>query len=150
MTSFFEQYGRKLFEMVGDGNCFYRGISYQLFGTQEEHSTIRSVVSHMENLNKIFSPYLISGWNKPTIAEQIFHVSTPGTWATHVEVLATASVLKYPLHTNLILWKLFAHYLNILCLLCNLFIANHLYIHSYYKILFKFSEYNSVHTCYCY
>ena len=81
--------------MVGDGNCFYRGISYQLFGTQEEHSTIRSVVSRMENLNKeIFSPYLISGWNKPTIVEQIFHVSTLGTWATHVEVLATASVLK--------------------------------------------------------
>ena len=68
MTLFFEQYGRKLFEMVGDGNCFYRGISYQLFGTQEEHPTIRSVVSRMENLNKeIFHlTYLISGWNKPT------------------------------------------------------------------------------------
>ena len=36
MTSFFEQCGRKLFEMVGDGNCLYRGISYQLFGTQEQ------------------------------------------------------------------------------------------------------------------
>ena len=38
--------------MVGDGNCFYRGISYQLFKTQEEHSTIRSVVSGMENYYK--------------------------------------------------------------------------------------------------
>ena len=99
MTSFFEQYGRKLFEMIGDGNCFYRGISYQLFGTQEEHSTIHSVVSCMENFNKeIFSPNLILGWNKPTIAEQIFHVSTPGTWATHVEVLATASVFEVPVY----------------------------------------------------
>ena len=46
-------------------------------------------------------------------------------------------ILAYPLHTNLILWKLFAHYLHtLLCLPCNLFIANHLYIHSYQKILF--------------
>ena len=83
--------------MVGDRNCFYRGISYQLFGTQEEHSTIRSVVSRMENLNKeIFSPYLISQLNKSTIEEQICHVSTPGTWATHIEVLATASVFEVP------------------------------------------------------
>ena len=52
MTSFFKQYGRKLFKMVGNENCFYCGVPYQLFGTQEEHCTIRSVVSRMENLNK--------------------------------------------------------------------------------------------------
>ena len=56
--------------------------------------------------------------------------------------------LAYPLHTNLILWKLFAHYLHTLCLPCNLFIAHHLYIHSYHKILFKHNEYNCTHTCY--
>ena len=51
----------------------------------------------MENLNKeIFSPYLISGLNKSTIEEHICHVSTPETWATHVEVLATASVFEVP------------------------------------------------------
>ena len=85
--------------MVGDGNCLYRGISYQLFGTQEEHCTIHSVVSHRENLNKIFHlTSSVSEWNKPTIAEQICHVSTPGTWATHVEVLATASVFEVPVY----------------------------------------------------
>ena len=56
--------------------------------------------------------------------------------------------LAYPLHTESILWKLFAHYLDTLCLPCNLFIANHLYIHSYHKILFKHNEYNCTHTCY--
>ena len=35
---------------------------------------------------------------KPTIAEQIFHVSTPDTWATHVEVLATTSVFEVPVY----------------------------------------------------
>ena len=36
--------------------------------------------------------------------------------------------LAYPLHTNLLLWKLFAHYLQTLCLPCNLFIAITIYI----------------------
>ena len=30
--------------------------------------------------------------------EQICHVSTPGTWATHVEILATASVFEVPVY----------------------------------------------------
>ena len=62
--------GQTIVMMVGDGNCFYRGISYQLFGTQEEHPTVQSVVYRMENLNKeIFSTYLIPGVNEATIEE---------------------------------------------------------------------------------
>ena len=57
-------------------------------------------------------------------------------------------LIMHPLHTNLILWKLFAHYLHTLCLPCNLFIANHLNIHSYHKILFKHNKYNCMHTYY--
>ena len=44
-------------------------------------------------------------------------------------VYAGHAHIAYPLHTNLILWKLFVHYLHTLCLPCNLFIANHLYVH---------------------
>lgn len=31
-------------EIVGDGNCFYRSLSFYLFGHQNEHSTIRENV----------------------------------------------------------------------------------------------------------
>ena len=91
--------------MIGDGNC-YHGISYQLFGTQEEHPTVRSVIYRMENLSKeifspylskeIFSPYLISGVNKSTMEGQIEHVWASRAWATHVEVLAIATVFQVP------------------------------------------------------
>ena len=78
--------------MKGDGNCFYRAISYQLFGTQEEDYLVRSIISQVENLNKtIFSNYLISGINKPTMEEHINDVRLSGVWATQVEVLAAAS-----------------------------------------------------------
>ena len=30
--------------------------------------------------------------------EQICHISTPGTWATYVEILATASVFEVPVY----------------------------------------------------
>ena len=89
--------GRPIITMVGDGNCFYRGISYQLFRTQEEHPTVQSVVYRMENLNKeIFSTYLIPGVNEATIEEQIKHVWESKIWATHVEVLATATIFQTP------------------------------------------------------
>ena len=42
--------------------------------------------------------------------------------------------ITYPLHSNLMLWKLHTTCIPCMCLSCNLFIANHLYIHSYYKI----------------
>ena len=41
--------GRKEVTMKGDGNCFYWAISYQLFGTQEDH-LVRSVTSQRVSL----------------------------------------------------------------------------------------------------
>ena len=85
--------------MKADGNCFYRSISYELFGTQEEDYIIRSVITRMENLNKnVFSSFLIPGVNKNTIEEHIHHVSTEGTWATQVEVIATATAFEVPVY----------------------------------------------------
>ena len=91
--------GRKIVHMKPDGNCFYRSISYQLFGTQEEDCTVRSVITRMENLNKkVFSSFLIHGANKDTIEEHIHCVSTEGTWATQVDVVATATVFEIPVY----------------------------------------------------
>ena len=85
--------------MDPDGNCFFRGLSYQLFGTQEEHSMIRSIVYRMENLNKdTFSKFLMPGFNSETIDSHIKMISSPRTWATQVEVVAAASVFQVPVY----------------------------------------------------
>jgi len=39
-----------------------------------------------------FFNFLIPDINKHTIEEHIYHVSSEGTWATQVEVVATATV----------------------------------------------------------
>lgn len=82
--------------MKPDGNCFYRAISYELFGTEEEDSTIRSVISRTEWLNKdVFSTFLIPLGN---MEEHCIGVGTPGTWATQVEVIATATIFRVPVY----------------------------------------------------
>ena len=85
--------------MKPDGKCFYRSISYQLVGTQEENCSVRSVITRMENLNKkVFSSFLIHGANKDTIEEHIHCASTEGTWAKQVDVVATAIVFEIPVY----------------------------------------------------
>ena len=82
--------------MEPDGNCFFRAISYELFGTQDEHGLIRTILYRMENLNKeVFSRFLFSG---NTIEEHIKTISTPHSWATQVEVVAAASVFQVPVY----------------------------------------------------
>lgn len=85
--------------MTPDGNCFYRALSYQLFGTQDEHSMVRSVLYRAENLNKdMFSQLLFSGVDHQTIDEHIKVVSSPNSWATQVEVAAAACVFEVPVY----------------------------------------------------
>ena len=57
------------------------------------------VLTRRENLNKsVFSSFLIPGVNKNTIKEHICHVSAEGTWATQVEVIATATAFEVPVY----------------------------------------------------
>ena len=48
----FENNGRKIVHMKSDGNCFYRSISYQLLGTQED-CTVCNVATRMEIIQKV-------------------------------------------------------------------------------------------------
>ena len=51
MASWHKQ-GRQVQKVVGDGNCFLRCLSMQLFQSQDQHYAIRSVLARFENLNR--------------------------------------------------------------------------------------------------
>ena len=53
MECLFANNGRKTVHKKLDGNCFYRSISYQLLGTQEEDCTVHSVITRMEIIQKV-------------------------------------------------------------------------------------------------
>ena len=64
--------------MVGDGNCFFRCLSMQLFQSQDQHYAIRSVLSRFENLNRgTFEKMLMPAVNEPTFPG---HIRIDYTW----------------------------------------------------------------------
>jgi hypothetical protein len=80
--------------MVGDGNCFFRSISYELCGTAEQHDSVRdAIVRYMsDDVNeRIFSEYAnksVRGYLDET------KMANSGIWATDVEITATATLLQ--------------------------------------------------------
>lgn len=80
-----------------DGNCFFRAVSHQLYGHQNEHLNIRaSVINYLTDTMNDYLPYLDERY--PTADEYIDYMSRNATYADHLAVLATAKVI----HKNII------------------------------------------------
>ena len=80
-----------------DGSCFFRAISHQLYGHEEEHIHIRTQLLRFVNFNEdVFSKYLIPSVNERTIQAHIDKVLNPSAWATHIEVFAAATYYQIP------------------------------------------------------
>ena len=79
----------------GDGNCFFRMISYLLLGVEDKHDIIRaSIVEYIMNPDnlvrlKSYIPQEFSTGEEYVKAKQL-HLST--TWATEVELFACAQL----------------------------------------------------------
>lgn len=94
IDAFLKQSGRRLKTIEGDGNCQFRCFSYQLFGSEEHHLSVRFLLERFENLNKgVFAKYL-TPVNKPTIDEHIRHIGRPKSWGTHIELIAAATYFQ--------------------------------------------------------
>ena len=52
LDSYLQSQGRKVSASVGDGNCLFRSLSYQLVGTEDEHISVRTLAARFENLNQ--------------------------------------------------------------------------------------------------
>lgn len=74
----------------GDGNCFYRAISYVITGSQSQHSAVRrAIVDHMRAIG---DRLIASGRIEQYIADNA--VERSGTWATDTEINAASHLLK--------------------------------------------------------
>ena len=69
--------GRKPVNTVGDGNCFFRSISHQLYGTEDRHPQIRALaIQHLINCPEYFVEYNTDqSW-----LQYLQSMSTLGTW----------------------------------------------------------------------
>ena len=80
--------GRKPVNIVGDGNCFFRSVSHQLYGTEDRHLQIRALaIQHLINNPEHFVEYNTDqSW-----LQYLQNMSTVGTWADHIIIQAVAN-----------------------------------------------------------
>ena len=76
----------------GDGNCFFRSLSYIITGSEEQHESVRlAIVRHM----RAFGHLLHLHHDNRSIDEyiQISKMDESSTWATQVEMFALTHLL---------------------------------------------------------
>ena len=78
------QYGLRLKEMVGDGNCLFRSIADQLEGNEKLHRKYRQeAVDYLEQNKEHYAPFIE---DDETIDQYIADMSRDGVWGGQLEI----------------------------------------------------------------
>ena len=89
--------GRTTDLIIGDGNCFFRAISKELFGEQRFHYELRqTIVGFIKHNSTLFAPLLLGEHN--TIEAHCESMSQISCFATQVELQAVPTFLQVPLY----------------------------------------------------
>lgn len=81
-------------EMGDDGNCQFRALSMELYGTEERHGELREVaVAHMRAFPDEFAVFVDGDWNK-----YLDSMSMLRTWADELTLRACADALVVRIH----------------------------------------------------
>ncbi|XP_062614313.1 uncharacterized protein LOC134276047 [Saccostrea cucullata] len=87
-------------EIIGDGNCFFRAVSFSLTNSEDFHNIVRKAVcEHMMGNKELFKPFLKDGVQSVESHMSSTQMSQESTWATEVEIFATAHMLNTDLYT---------------------------------------------------
>ena len=95
LESRLEQLGLRPLDVGGEGDCFFRAISHQLYGDCYHHLDVRTAgVRYMrENPERFIESNLESSWN-----EYLANMSLVGTWCDHLVIQAVADILNLRIH----------------------------------------------------
>ena len=96
LSGFLQTSARKVHSVKGDGNCFFRCISYHLVADEEQYYCIRLLLERFENLNQsLFEGRLVEGVTGQNMTQHIAKLGIPNT---HIELMATATLFQVPLY----------------------------------------------------
>ena len=86
---------RKRFIIKADGNCMFRSLSFYFFGSENKHSTLRSLlVKFIETNSTYFTALVFTG----SFSQHVASMKCPGIWGTQVELQAAASLAQTPIY----------------------------------------------------
>ena len=81
--------------MIGDGNCLFRAVSHQLYGTQNYHYQVRAAgVQFMTNNPERF----IESNTEDSWLQYITAMACDGCWADNLIIQALANVFLANIH----------------------------------------------------
>ena len=89
--------GFEIDTIVGDGNCFFRAISKEIFGTEMHHLALRATITTFIRDNHDVRRTVLQRSFCDTNAELLEHISSmqnDGFWATTWVIYATATYLQ--------------------------------------------------------
>lgn len=85
--------GLQIVKILGDGNCFFRAISYQIHKHEDSHFELRVQSMNYIRMNKTeFEDFLNTEYNN--IDEYINRMSKLNTYADNLVIRATAIIIK--------------------------------------------------------
>ena len=97
--------------IIGDGNCFYRSISYAICNFEDNHMDIRvAVVDFLTTNSDIFVGYLGRNFSSVLQYAKSQRIMEYGIWASEIEILVTANLLEtdiYIYDEELKCWHIF-------------------------------------------
>ena len=81
-------------KVKGDGNCFFRCLSFHIFGNESRHGDIRKeIVTFMTANSEDFSPY-VDGSIQEHLRNMSFADGRRESWATEAEVMAASALYE--------------------------------------------------------
>lgn len=85
-------------QIIGDGNCFFRAVSYSLTSTENHYHKVRSAVcKHLLENKDDFVTFLRS--NDVSVESHVSSMMHDGNWATELEILALVHMLSVDIFT---------------------------------------------------
>ena len=85
--------GLRKINVVADGNCFFRALSYQLTGDENNHMDLRNAaIGHLTENSTQYAPFVAENYDG--IEDYIIEMSRNGTYADHLSILATATSIN--------------------------------------------------------
>jgi hypothetical protein len=83
---------------IGDGNCYFRAVSYHAYGRQESHKLIRKKKIQFIRDNKDNFIFLFQ--SDKDFEKHLTEMSKEKTWGTDVEIIATCGLYDVDIYVH--------------------------------------------------
>lgn len=89
--------GLEVFPIEGDGNCMFRSVSHQLYGSSQHHAVIRAkTLEYMRIEREYFANFIDGGLER--FDEYIEYMSRNGAWGDDTEIQAMSEMYDRPFY----------------------------------------------------